>query len=175
MLGQYTYVGLHNGDYLPIIILPAPELQQIADVNTSIRVAKDLTLSGEFAASNLNPNTYAANDAVAGDATKFSANFAPSNVKIGGANIGSFNLSLSDRYVDKNFTPIDRIDDVDFARKWSLDSTVTIQPSSQEIREAGLTYNPIRALSLGGSIGSNNMGSQFSADRKEGFMRLAGD
>ncbi|MGA9405964.1 MAG: hypothetical protein WBW71_02410 [Bacteroidota bacterium] len=175
LLGQYTYVGLHNGDYLPIVILPAPELQQIADVNTSIRVAKDLTLSGEFAASNLNPNTYAANDAVAGDATKFSANFAPSNVRIGGANIGSFNLSLSDRYVDKNFTPIDRIDDVDFAREWSLDSTVTIQPSSQEIREAGLTYNPIRALSLGGSIGSNSMGSQFSADRKEGFMRLAGD
>ncbi|MGA7160498.1 MAG: hypothetical protein WBZ48_05815 [Bacteroidota bacterium] len=174
-LGQYTYVGPHNGNYLPIIILPAPQLQQIADVNTSIHVTKDLTVTGEFAASNFNANTYAPNAAAAGDATKYAANFTPTNVKIAGANIGSFNLSLSDRYVDKNFTPIDRIDDVDFARKWSLDSTVTIQPSSQEIREAALTYSPNRTLSIGGSLGSNDMGSQFTADRKEGFLRLAGD
>ena len=175
LLGQYRYVGPHNGDYLPIIILPAPQLQQIADVNTSIHLAKDLTVSGEFAASSLNPNRFAVNDEVTGDATKFSANFAPANVKVAGANIGSFNLSLSDRYTNKNFSPLDRIDDVEFGRKWSIDSTVTIQPSSEEIREAGLTYNPIRALSLGGSIGSNDMGNQFSANRKEGFVRLAGD
>ena len=64
---------------------------------------------------------------------------------------------------------------MEFGREWSIDSTVTIQPSSEEIREANLTYNPTEALSLGGSIGSNDMGSQFSADRKAGFIRLAGD
>ena len=175
LLGQYRYVGPHNGNYLPIIILPAPQLQQIADINTSIHLAKDLTVSGEFAASSLNPNRFAANDEVTGDATKFSANFVPANVKVAGASIGSFNFSLSDRYTNKNFSPLDRIDDVEFGRKWSIDSTVTIQPSSEEIREAALTYNPIRALSLGGSIGSNDMGNQFSANRKEGFVRLADD
>lgn len=175
LLGQYRYVGPHNGNYLPIIILPAPQVQQIADVNTSIHLARDLTLSGEFAASNLNPNRFATNDEVTGDATKFSANFAPTNVKIAGAAIGSFNLSLSDRYTNKNFSPLDRVDDVEFGRKWSIDSTVTIRPSSEEIREAGLTYNPIRTVSLGGSIGSNDRGPQFSANRKEGFVRLADD
>lgn len=175
LLGDYRYVGPHNGNYSPIIILPAPQLQQIADVNTSIHLMKDLSVSGEFAASNLNPNRFAANDEITGDATKFSANFAPANVKVGGANIGSFNLSLSDRYTNKNFSPLDRIDDVEFGREWSIDSTVTIQPSSEEIRQADLTYNPIRTLSLGGSIGSNDMGSQFSANRKEGFVRLADD
>ena len=64
-----------DGDYLPIIILPAPQLQQIADVNTSIHIAKDLTVSGEFAASSLNPNRFAANDEITGDATKFSTEF----------------------------------------------------------------------------------------------------
>jgi len=136
---------------------------------------EDLTVSGEFAASSLNPNRFAVNDEVTGDATKFSANFVPANVKVAGASIGSFNFSLSDRYTNKNFSPLDRIDDVEFGRKWSIDSTVTIQPSSEEIREAALTYNPIRALSLGGSIGSNDMGNQFSANRKEGFVRLADD
>ena len=130
LLGDYRYVGPHNGNYSPIIILPAPQLQQIADVNTSIHLMKDLSVSGEFAASNLNPNRFAANDEITGDATKFSANFAPANVKVGGANIGSFNLSLSDRYTNKNFSPLDRIDDVEFGREWSIDSTVTIQPSS---------------------------------------------
>ncbi len=175
LLGQYRYAGPHNGDYLPIIILPAPQLQQIADINTSIRIAKSFTVDGEFAASNLNPNRFATNDEVTGDATKFSADFSPSNVKIAGANIGSFNLSLSDRYTNKNFSPLDRIDDVEFARKWALDSTVTIQPSSQEIREAGITYNPLKNLSLGGSVGSNDMGNQFTANRKAGFIRLADD
>ena len=175
VLGQYRYAGPRGGDYLPIIILPAPQLQQIADVNTSIHVLKDLTVNGEFAASSLNPNRFAANDEVTGNATKFSTEFTPSNVKLGGVSFGSFNLSLSDRYTNKNFSPLDRIDDVEFGRTWSIDSTVTLQPSSEEIREANLTYSPTKALTFGGSVGSNDMGSQFTADRKAGFVRLAGD
>ena len=175
LLGQYRYVGPHNGSYLPIIILPAPQLQQIADVNTSIRVTKDLTVNGEFAASSLNPNRFTPNDQVTGDATKFSAEFSPANVRVAGANIGSFDLSLSDRYTNKSFSPIDRIDNVEFSREWSIDSTVNLQPSSEEIREANLTYHPIQTLAVGGSIGSNNLGPQFSADRREGFVRLSDD
>jgi len=175
LLGQYRYVGPHAGSYLPIIILPAPQLQQLADVNTSIHIMKDLTVSGEFAASSLNPNRFSPNDEVTGNADKFSTEYAPSNVKLGGVSIGSFDLSLSDRYTDKNFSPLDRINDVEFGRTWSIDSTVTLQPSSEEIREANLTYNPIKALTFGGAIGSNDMGPQFTADRKAGFVRLAGD
>ncbi len=175
LLGQYRYAGPHAGDYLPIIILPAPQLQQLADVNTSIRVLKDLTVIGEFAASSLNPNRFAPNASVDGDATKFETVYAPSNLRLGSVSIGSFRLSLSDRYTDKNFSPLDRIDDVEFGRKWSIDSTVTLQPSSEDLREADLTYNPTKSLTLGGSVGSNDMGSQFTADRKEGFVRLAAD
>ncbi|HTX20085.1 MAG TPA: hypothetical protein VMG34_15650 [Bacteroidota bacterium] len=175
LLGQYQYVGPHAGDYLPIVVIPEPQLQQVADVKGSVQPLKDLTLSGELAGSSLDPNRFATGDAVSGAATKFSATYSPKDVKVGRNSIGSFQLSLSDRYVDQNFSPIDRIDDVEFGRKWSIDSTVNLQPSSEEIREAGVTYNPTRSVSIGGSLGTNERGSEFSANRKEGFVHVAGD
>ena len=175
LLGQYRYVGPNNGSYLPIIILPSPQLQQVADINASILPTKDLTLKGEYAASNFDANRFSSGDDVSGAAMKFSADFAPQNVKVAGSNIGSFKLNLSERYVNKDFNSLDRVDEVEFGRKWSLDSTVKIQPSSEEIREAGISYTPIRPLSVGGSIGTNERGNQFSAERKEGFVKVAGD
>ena len=175
LLGQYLYVGPRAGDYLPIVVLPAPQLQQVADVNTSFEPVKNLTVTGEFAGSSLDPNRFAPGDAISGEAMKFSTTYSPKDVKIGGRSIGSFNLSLSDRYINKNFNPIDRIDEVEFGRKWSLDSTVNIQPASEEIREAAVTYNPVKSISVGGSLGSNEHGTQFSADRSEAFFRMEGD
>lgn len=175
LLGQYHYVGPKAGNYLPIIILPAPQLQQVIDVNTAARPAKDLTIGGEYAASSFDANRFSPGDAVTGGATKFSANYAPKNVKIAGASIGSFDLSLSDRHVDKNFYSLDRVDEVEFDRKWSIDSTVNIQPSSEDIREAGVTYNPAKTVTVGGSYGTNDRGNEFSAQRKEGFVQISGD
>ena len=174
-LGQYRYVGPHNGQYLPIVILPSPQLQQVAAVGGSAQVMKNLTVSGEYAASSTDANRFSNTAARTGGAFKLMTVFKPENVLIGGTSIGSFDLSLSERYIDKNFRALDRVDEVEFGRKWSLDSTVSLQPSSEEIREARLVYKPSNAVSAGAAAGSNERGGQFSANRIEAFFHVVGD
>lgn len=174
-LGRYRYVGSHNGQYDTIVILPSPQLQQLADVNTSIRIMKNFSIEGEYAGSSYDANRFSVGDDRTGAAMKLLAHYTPANVKIGRNDIGSFDFSLSDRYVNKNFISIDRSDDVEFGRKWSLDSTVTVQPASEEIREARMAYNPLQTVSIGGSLGSNRRGNQFSADRMDAFIQMNAD
>ena len=174
-LGQYSYVGPHNGQYLPIVVLPSPQLQQLAAVSGSGQIAKGLTVTGEYAASNTDANRFSTVAARTGGAMKFTTAFKPENVSIAGHSIGSFDLTLSERYIDRNFQALDRVDEVEFGRKWSLDSTVSLQPSSEEIREAQVVYRPANAISVGASTGSNDRGRQFSANRNEAFFRIAGD
>ena len=174
-LGRYRYVGSHNGQYDTIVILPSPQLQQLADVKTSIQVMKNFSIAGEYAGSSYDANRFSSGDDKTGGAMKLVANYTPANVKIGRYDIGSFEFSLSERYVNKNFVPIDRSDDVEFGRKWSLDSTVSVQSASEEIRETRVAYHPLQNVSVGGSLGSNKRGGQFSADRMDAFIRMNAD
>lgn len=171
-LGQYAYVGAKSGQYLPIVLLPSPQLQQLADVNVKANIAKHFSFAGEFAASSYDQNRFSSGEEKAGNAMKMSARYAPSVLNIAGMSLGSLDLSLSARYVNRNFVSLDRVNEVEFGRKWSLDSTVTIPIASEEIREARVSYSPVQALSFGGSIGSNRHGSKFSSDRKEAFIQL---
>jgi hypothetical protein len=176
-LGEYSFAGKGQGEYLPIIILPAPQLQQLVDVNTEAHITKNLNVGGEYAFSNFNSNRFSSlsNSQNSGNALKLSLSFQPTNIRLGSLNVGSLQFSAMERYLDQNFSPIDRIDNVEFSRMWSIDSTVNLQPSSEEIREANLSYSPVKPLTVSGFLGTNDHGAQFSSQRRGGSVVFTGD
>lgn len=176
-LGEYSFAGKGQGEYLPITILPAPQLQQLVDINTDARITKSLSVNGEYAFSNFNSNRFSAlsNSANTGNAIKLSLSFQPADIQIGSLHAGSLQFSAMERYLDRSFSPVDRIDNVEFSRMWSIDSTVNLQPSSEEIREANLSYSPVKPLTVSGFLGTNDRGAQFSSQRRGGAIAFSAD
>lgn len=150
--GQYQFAGIGQGNYLPIQLLPMPQLHRSVDLNGSYEVTKDLSFSGEYSATRFDQNRFSPPDSQSssGAAMKFSAQFNPKQMTVLGKNLGEMNLVISDRYVDKSFTPLDRYNDVEFNRKWNLSNLTN---GNEELREASLMYLPAQSIVLSGGYG----------------------
>ena len=172
-IGNYQFVGIGQGSYLPVRFLPLPQLQTLTDVDLSARITDDIRLTGEYAISSVDVNRFSTLDVNnAGPALNLGARFSPKDVRVGGTNIGAFDLSLRERFVDRRFTPIDRTNNVEFNRKWNLEEISSVD---EEIREGMMRYQPIEPLSLTAGLGSIKRGEQFTSNRSEFGVGLAGD
>ncbi len=171
-IGRYTFAGIGSGNYAPVIIVPSPQLHQQYSLQTKYAVGKSFILDGEFAASDADPNRFSriGDDMNAGQAYKFHLRYAPEKVVVAGKNIGSFDVSLSERFVDSRYTPVDRINDVEFGRKWSTDSLKLTTAASEETREGRIVYMPIAGLSIQTGTGTLVRGNQFSSRRYDGGL-----
>ena len=150
--GQYQFAGIGQGNYLPIQLLPMPQLHRNVDLNSSYQVTKDLNFTGEYSATRFDQNRFAPLDqqSLTGGARKFGIQYSPRQLVLFGRNLGSLNVELSDRYVDRTFAPLDRFNDVEFSREWNLTNLTT---SNEEMRQASLMYTPIHSVSVGGGYG----------------------
>ena len=63
----------------------------------------------------------------------------PKSLRIGGLDLGGMDLRYRERFVESRFVPLDRANDIEFNRKWGVDSLAT---GDERIREASLTYLP---------------------------------
>lgn len=173
-IGVYVWKGRGAGDYLPRQYLPLPQLQQTIDARLNVNPVSDLSISAEAAMSNFDQNRFSSidDDKNNGHAFNFTVGFAPKNVRLGGTNIGSFNLQLKERYVNRRFAFIDRVNDIEFNRKWGIDSSTQ---ANEELREATLNYTPIAPIAIGAGYGSNKRGAAFNSTRKQGSLAVKGD
>ncbi|HZK76725.1 MAG TPA: hypothetical protein VFD13_07435, partial [Candidatus Kapabacteria bacterium] len=175
-IGQFQFVGPGLGDYDTLVFLPLPQLHQVAAVSGNLRLTKNLGLTGEFASSGLDPNRFAPISPITGNAYRFGALFADTLPVAGYTEF---------RAVEKNtglqFTPIDRIQDVEFERRYGNDAAAngaaTVLPVTSELnREADLTLHPTRAIMLAGGYGDLEQPElQFSSSRIYGHAELFED
>ncbi|MFI5201936.1 MAG: hypothetical protein ACHQNE_06085, partial [Candidatus Kapaibacterium sp.] len=175
-IGQFQFVGPGLGDYDTLVFLPLPQLHQVMAVSSNLRLTKNFGLTGEFASSSLDPNRFAPIPSVTGNAYRFGALYADTLPLAGYTEF---------RAVEKNtglqFTPIDRIQDVEFERRYGNDaaanSVATVLPVTSEMnREANLTFHPTRALLLAGGYGDLERPElQFSSTRIFGHAELLED
>jgi hypothetical protein len=172
--GEYTFVGMHQGDYEPVIILPSPQLHQLADIAASVKPLASLELTAEVAHSVFDVNRLSTLDdnANGGNALKASIRFAPKDIRIGETSLGNIDVSFQERYIDSRFVSIDRINDIEYNRKWNIDSTTAQSVQSEETRQAAVTFDPTKTISFGGTYGTYERGSIFSSSRSSGFARV---
>jgi hypothetical protein len=172
-LNQYEFVGIRAGSYAPVRFLPMPESNSLADVDLSAQVTRDLKFTGEVAHSAYDANKFSpVRDADAGgSAVRFGMHYNPGRIGLFGNNLGSLDLRLSERYIDRRFVSLDRINDVEFNRKWNVRADVN--PENEETREGSLGYKPVDALSISGGIGQITRGELFSSHRYVAGMLLS--
>jgi hypothetical protein len=162
--GQYQVAGLGQGNYLPIRFLPIPELHRVLNGRIEAAPLPDLVFSAEYAASMYDRNRLSAFDDSNdnGGAYKVSLRYNPKSIRVAGSNLGKLDLNVSDRFVDRRFVPLDRDNDIEFNRKWDLTNT---SAADEEIREASLSYAPLKSLSVGAGYGSLERTGTFQSDR----------
>jgi hypothetical protein len=163
-IGQYAFVGIHQGGYNPVQTLPIPQSHTVTDFNTTVKLGEGLSIKGEGAYSSFDQNLYSTLSGVTinGGAYNLSMEYAPESLKIGGTNIGKLQIDANDRFLDSNFTPIDRINTIEFNRDWNIEDSSN---ANEEIREATVKYQPGSSLGFSGEAGRITRGDFFSSDR----------
>ena len=174
-IGRYKFVGIRQGEYLPIVILPSAQLHQLYAVQSIISPLQNLTVDAEFAASSFDQNRFSpiGDDSNDGRGFKIAARYSPKNITIGGTSIGSFDFSMIERYKENAFLSFDRANEVEFGRKWSTDSILSLTQSTEEIREGRAIYAPSEQINISTGAGSLERKKQFSSRRYDGGINIS--
>ena len=176
-IGQFQFAGPRLGDYDTLAYLPLPELHQVMAFNGNLRITKNFGLMGEFASSAFDPNRFASIPSITDNAYRAGALFADTVPLLGYA---EFRGTM--RKLGKDFTPIDRIEDVEFQRLYGNDVpsahsfASTALGTSELNREADLTLRPYKSILLEGGYGDlERQEFQFSSERLYGHAELLED
>jgi hypothetical protein len=170
--GEFHFTGIGQGSYIPVQFLPMPQLHQVIDVNGQTSLGSDFSLSGEYAMSRFDQNRFSINDAssMEGGAFMFAARYNPKRLIIGGSNIGEVDAHISDRFVDRRFLAMDRVNEVEFNRKWNLTEDAT---SDEDIREFSFAYLPTRGVSGAATYGALNRPGEVHSTRTQVDLGIA--
>jgi hypothetical protein len=164
-VGTFEFTGIGRGDYAPLRLLPLPRLHQLLDLQLAAMPFDALRINGEIGVSALDRNRLSDRDDSddAGSAWTMGLQWTPSL-------LASKDLDLHVRYRDvaSTFNAIDRINDIEFSRKWDLQS---VSADRERITEGGVGWSPFAPLRVSGGLGSMERGD-FSSLRLEGGIDL---
>jgi hypothetical protein len=169
--GVFVWQGPGGGDYLPIQTLPLPQSHQLVDVALEVTPVENLKIVGEFGHSTFDANRLSAigDDANGGQAINVAASYEPRNIRLGGLALGGMNLRYHERFVGSRFVPLDRANDIEFNRKWGVDS---LAEGDERIREAAVTFLPAAGISAGTSYGTIRRGDAQDSRRVDGNLSV---
>lgn len=171
-IGVFKFVGIKKGSYLPVIFLPLPELKQMGNIALNIIPFENVTISMEYAGSLFDKNRFSSLDE--GDNYGYARNITlkidPSHIFIGDLDIGKAGLTYKDRFIQKEFSSLDRFNEVEFSRNYNLSGIS--QPEDESLREVGLVLQPINELSINSTAGFLSKGDNFSSDRFNNSLRF---
>ena len=164
-LGNYTWVGIGQGSYSPVIFLPLPELKQFGNLVLDFTPNDDISISFEFAGSLWDKNRFSTkdNNDNFGAATSLNLQVNPQKISLGSVNLGKAGLSYKDRFIQSRFTTLDRFNQVEFDRYYNI--TDPNQSVDEHLRELKLDYQPVENMKINSSFGFLSRGEQFKSDR----------
>ncbi|HSW56301.1 MAG TPA: hypothetical protein VLH59_14540, partial [Ignavibacteriaceae bacterium] len=172
-LGQFRFVGIKQGGYLPIIFLPLSQLKQLGNLTTSINPFENVQLDIEYAGSLWDKNRFSSldDDDNYGYAANVSLRVLPSNISLGSLSLGKAGLSYKERFINKKFTSTDRFNEVEFDRIYNTTGSSTEQ--DEQFREARLNLIPIEELNITSLAGFLKRGDAFKSNRYNNSIRLS--
>jgi len=164
-IGNFKFVGFKKGEYLPIILLPMPELQQVANVAINYSFIPGVDVGVEFAGSNYDQNLFSSLDKSGdnGFAHNITLSIKPTQLNVGNFNLGKVGLSFQDRFLQSSYSPLDRINPIEFNRDFNISDTT--QNQSQHLSQINFTYIPLNELNINSSYGLLKQGNVFTSKR----------
>jgi hypothetical protein len=155
--------GVMQGSYEAAEFLVTPKTQQVMTVGADYAVDKHTTVTAELAHSHYDINTLSTIDKGNddGNAMKFTLK----NVKPLGPATKGLNLTsmAGFEYVQKTFTPIERLRSPEFTRDWGL--SLYVNPADERIYNAGLQLTDKRLNSVRYDIARYERGDGFTGMR----------
>ncbi|MGE5804228.1 MAG: hypothetical protein ACM34M_00420 [Ignavibacteria bacterium] len=169
-LGIYTFKGIGQGGYLPVIFLPLPEHKQVGNIVLDIKPFEDVQLNLEYGGSFWDKNRFSSldDDDNYGYATNIFLKVNPKEIKVGDLNLGKAGLSYKDRFIQKKFTSPDRLNEIEFNRNYNIFSTE--EQEDEQLREMGASLIPIKELNLNSTIGFLKRGDDFNSTRYNNYL-----
>ncbi len=163
-LGNYLFVGIGQGSYLPVKFLPLPEMRQMTNLFIESTPFENVNLNIELAGSSWDKNNFSDldGDDNLGYARNITLNIKPREIKLGSLNLGKIGLNYKDRFKQSEFTTLDRIDEAEFDRYYNIDQNIN---ADEELREIGLTVSPVEELNINSQYGFLSKGDSFKSDR----------
>ncbi|MEM1271727.1 MAG: hypothetical protein AAGI08_16890, partial [Bacteroidota bacterium] len=118
----FAWVGPGGGDSEPVRLLPKPKLQRLVDLNGAFEVLPGLEVFGEWAESGNEMNRMSQLDAGddIGRALLAGIRLTPTEIDIGGRDIGTLSAQVRRRTAETEFEAFGRTRAVEFNRKWNL-------------------------------------------------------
>jgi len=172
-LGHFSFVGIGEGSYLPVILLPIPELKQIGNVTASYSPLKNVHIDLEYSGSLWDKNRLSDLDDGNnfGYATKITLRIDPAEVKIGSVNLGKIGFSYNDRFINSRFTSTDRFNEVEFDRIYN--TAGSSEQEDEQLREIRLNLIPVKELNITSSGAFLRRGESFKSDRFNNILKLS--
>jgi hypothetical protein len=171
-IGNYKFVGVNAGSYLPVIFLPIPEENKLGNIMVNYKPFDNASLTVEYAGSYWDRNKLSNVDD--GDNYGYAANvflnIIPTEVRLGSLNLGRIGLSYKERFIQNKFFTPERINQVEFNREYNVSQTIAREDES--LREIRLTLLPVNEVSLTSSAGFLRKGESFKSNRFNNILKV---
>ena len=170
----YQFAGTGAASYLPIVFLPLPVSYQAGDIGMTLNLTKSLTLNMEGSFSDMDKNLFSDSDDKnnKGGAVVSSIVFNQQTLKLGSLNLGSVQMIYRNRYVNKLYNSIDRLNKVEYERIWDIQDSTNQNELSNEI---GFIVKPKDYFSISTTGGNLKRGYKFNALRGNIDLKFNGD
>ena len=164
----YVWIGKGAGDYLPVILAPLPQSQEVADIGLTYAPRKGLKAGFEAAGSRYDRNTFSGLDDGNNLGAAYKGSLTLDSLKLpfdlGGES--KFGLSLKVRSIMEDFRRLDRTEEAEYNRRWGYQDTLSPQEESYEVQGYII---PAEGLRIGGGGGTIDKGDYNSTRREASF------
>ncbi len=170
----YTFAGINQGSYLPIVFFPLPVAYQSADIGLELKLSKSISLLVEGSASDFDRNLLSNADDSENKGGAFSASFlfSPKQFKLGNLNLGDIEFYFRQKVVNKLYNAVDRLNRIEYDRIWDIQDSLKLTEATSEL---GLRFNPGKYLSINTNGGRIVRGDKFNSTRGSVDFKFTGD
>ena len=165
---QYSFAGIGQGSYSPVVYLPLPSGYQIASVSVDYAADKnkDLFFKFESAYSFFDKNKFSSMDNNRGGvAFNGEIGYRKSAFNFIGIRMDNFAVNYKERIINKTFNSLDRINTVEFYRNFDLSDSAS---ATENYREGSLIISPGKLLRIAGNFAQLIRGDFFNSVRTTG-------
>lgn len=139
--------GTRRGSFEPLVLLVAPQKSQMLTTALDYKISQNTIISGEFALSNYDINTFSPLDSDDNKGIGINLQFQDLR-KLKSDSLKQVKVIGSYEYKQKTFTPIERYRAVEFDRNWNL--------ADNELRNENLGNAGVEFMKMGkGRVGYN--------------------
>ncbi|HBF89420.1 MAG TPA: hypothetical protein DDX39_12330 [Bacteroidales bacterium] len=128
------YNGFQQGDYMPIVLLITPKKKQMMSIGGVEQIGKNTFSKFEFSLSNNDVNTFSASNSSDDNGYGLFVELLQ-KIPLSDSDKVVLNSSANYRFIQKNFSPIERFNNIEFERDWNLGQ------SNSQINEHLLNFN----------------------------------